>query len=398
MLSAGNAAGRRLRSQGVAGSNQTAIGRQNLPAFPSGPNERKPANKDADRLIDQASFRGGEPAAGRSSRVRKQVQAYTDSGSSTRKPIASAKLDADGCMDAIAGIMASMSEALQQPVERSNEEKHPEMTRRKKMRTSASKMADKEATQRRREVELARLSRMKEELLLTKSWLDRKEMAFLSYATALSEGCSKMLAYEAAAKAAFVSDRCVRTWVPHYSTHGDFAQDSWGKSVTVPSAFHDEEVKIKGAKWWRDHAPKKGEPCARIIDFKQHMIGTPEEPGPMRQVMEDIGKDDYSEEMFRQFTHDLGFGYHAKGKGTFNDEHESVANQADRRNRFLPQYFQYYEQSPHMYHGHDTDELDDIDVRNRHFITIVGTDGISRKISLGGELPPGMALHNSVVY
>jgi hypothetical protein len=94
----------------------------------------------------------------------------------------------------------------------------------------------------------------------------------------------------------------------------------------------------------------------------------------------------------------LGFGYHAKGKGTFNDEHESVANQADRRNRFLPQYFQYYEQSPHMYHGHDTDELDDIDVRNRHFITIVGTDGISRKISLGGELPPGMALHNSVVY
>ena len=46
------------------------------------------------------------------------------------------------------------------------------------MRTSASKMADKEATQRRREVELARLSRMKEELLLTKSWLDRKKLVY----------------------------------------------------------------------------------------------------------------------------------------------------------------------------------------------------------------------------
>ena len=105
---------------------------KDLPAFSSDPNERKPANKDADLFIDQVSFRGGESAADRSSRVRKQVHAYTDTGSATRKP--SAKLDDDDCMDAITGIMASSSGALQQPAERSNEEKHPEMTRRKKMR------------------------------------------------------------------------------------------------------------------------------------------------------------------------------------------------------------------------------------------------------------------------
>ena len=142
MLSAGDAAGRRLRSNGVAGSNQIAIGRRNLPGSHSDPNVRKPIYRDANRLVDQASFKGREPAAGRSSRVRKQVQAYTDTGSSTRKPCA--KLDADDCMDAIAGIMPSMSRTLQQPDKKSNEEKHPEITRRKKMRTSSSKMADKQ--------------------------------------------------------------------------------------------------------------------------------------------------------------------------------------------------------------------------------------------------------------
>ena len=76
-------------------------------------------------------------------------------------------------------------------------------------------------------------------------------------------------------------------------------------------------------------------------------------------------------------------------KGSFNDEHESVSNQADRRNRFLPEYFRYYEGSPHMYHGHDVDTLDDIDVRNRIFVHVTGTDGRVRKINLGGELPSG---------
>jgi hypothetical protein len=390
MLSAGDAAGRRLRSNGVAGSNQIAIGRRNLPGSHSDPNVRKPIYRDANRLVDQASFKGREPAAGRSSRVRKQVQAYTDTGSSTRKP----QLAAEDCIDVIAGIMASMSQPLQQeqqPVERSNEEKHPEMTRKVKKRKSAFKENEKQLFQRRKEIDLARLSLMQEELLLTKSWLDRQEMAFLAYATALTEGMSKMLAYEAAAKAAFVCDRTVRSWCPQYAASGEFVSNNWGKSITMPSAFHDTEVKLKGAKWWRDHPPKKAEPSARIIDFKQYMIGTLEEPGPMRHVMEDLGKDDYSEEMFRQFTHDLGFGWEAKDKGTFNDEHEAIANQQDRRNRFLPEYFRFYENSPHTYKGHDVDDLDDIDVRNRHFVTIAGTDGVTRKISLGGELPRGVA-------
>ena len=391
MLAAANASDRRLRSKGVAGTSQTASTR----AIPSDPNVRKPANHEVTRLKDQASFRGGQPAAGRLSRVRKQVHAYTDCGSSTRK-----KVPTDDAHDAIANIMASMKQSsIPEPSkpERSNEEKHPEMTRKLKMRKCASKEKEKQLLQHRKEVELDRLSRIQSELLLTKSWLDRKEMAFLAYATALTEGMSKMQAYEAAAKAAFVSDRTVQSWCPQYAASGEFVTTNWGKSTTTPSAFHDTEVKLKGTKWWRDHPPKKEEPSARIIDFKRYMLGTPEEPGPMRRVIEAIGKVDYSEEMFQQFTHDLGFGWKAKGKGTFNDEHEAISNQQDRRNRFLPEYFRYYEDSPHMYKGHDVDDLDDIDIRNRHFITVEGTDGVRRKISLGGELPPGAAAVSCVL-
>ena len=43
-----------------------------------------------------------------------------------------------------------------------------------------------------------------------------------------------------------------------------------------------------------------------------------------------------------------------------------------------------------MYHGHDTDTLDDIDVRNRFFLHVEGTDGRTRKINLGGGLPQGV--------
>ena len=43
-----------------------------------------------------------------------------------------------------------------------------------------------------------------------------------------------------------------------------------------------------------------------------------------------------------------------------------------------------------MYYGHDTDDLDDINVRDRHFVTVAGTDGTIRKIRLGVELPQGV--------
>ena len=119
------------------------------------------------------------------------------------------------------------------------------------------------------------------------------------------------------------------------------------------------------------------------------MLGTEDAPGPMRKVVGELDKDDYCEEMFRQFAINLGFVMQDLRKGTFNDEHESKFNQKDRRNRFIPQYLHYYENSPHMYKGEDRDALEDLQVQNCHFVTITGTDGKVKKISLGGELPPG---------
>jgi hypothetical protein len=142
--------------------------------------------------------------------VRKQAVQYTDTGASTRKRKGASAPDA---VDAAAGILASLSDpAAVQDDARSIEEKHPEQTRKVAKRQAPNKERIKEAAAQRREIELANLSRLKTELLLTKSWLDRKEMAFLAYATALAEGKPKMQAYEAAAKAAFVSDRIVQSW------------------------------------------------------------------------------------------------------------------------------------------------------------------------------------------
>ena len=159
----------------------------------------------------------------------------------------------------------------------------------------------------------------------------------------------------------------------------------WGCNVKMESLFTDTEVKLKGAKWWRDHKPVKGEPNARMCDFREYMLGLPLVKG----LLQEFEKSTYSEEMFRQFTIQLGFSHQSLRQGTFSDEHESDANQRDRRNRFLPEYFYYYNKSPHLYHGEEVDELADIDVRNRHFVHVKGTDGKMRKINLGGELPPG---------
>ena len=228
------------------------------------------ANKDAGRLHEDTLFGGVETPvtiAGRSQRVRKQAVQYTDTGASTRKRKGASASDA---VDAAAGILASLSDpAAVQDDARSTEEKHPEQARKVAKRQAPNKERIKEVAAQRREIELANLSRLKTELLLTKSWLDRKEMAFLAYATALAEGKPKMQAYEAAAKAAFVSDRTVQSWCPDYvNNSGEFSANSWGKGVHMPSAFDDTEVRLKGAKWWRDHAPKKGEPHARTCDFR----------------------------------------------------------------------------------------------------------------------------------
>lgn len=186
------------------------------------------ANKDAGRLHEDTLFGGVETPvtiAGRSQRVRKQAVQYTNTGASTRKRRGASASDA---VDAVAGILASPSDpAAVQDDARSTEEKHPEQARKVAKRQAPNKERIKEVAAQRREIELANLSRLKTELLLTKSWLDRKEMAFLAYATALAEGKPKMQAYEAAAKAAFVSDRTVQSWP--YKVNGH--------NVSIPRAM-----------------------------------------------------------------------------------------------------------------------------------------------------------------
>jgi hypothetical protein len=376
------AGGQQLRSSRSAPPVQPGV-THTRPNAHHDPHARRPAFQDASRLKEDLVTQG-EPPGGRASRTRKQTTPYSDGGASTRK-----KTWSDDVED-MADILASLSGGASSVDARTKEEKNPAHVRAVDKRNSESKLKIKEAAALKKEIEIAEVKRLADALMLTKSWLDRKEDAFLAYAWAVVAGGGRMAGYKAAAKAACVSQRTCESWCPDFIENGgEFSASMWGSNVKMESAFSDPEVKLAGAKWWRDHAPKKGDPQPRMCDFREFMLGTDNQPGPIREVMELAGKEDYSEEMFRQFTHELGFSYQDMRKGTFNDAHESLDNQHDRRNRFFPEYFHYYENSPHMYKGHDVDDLEDIKIRDSFFIHVSGRDGKVRKINLGGELPPG---------
>ena len=389
LLPAANATGRRLRSDGVAGSKQTA---RLLPdsGIPSDPNVRKPANHDACRLQDEASFQG-KPAAGRSSRVRKQVQKYADTGSSTRKK----QKPVDDCMDVddIASIMASMSQPLQEQADgRTNADKNKAQARLVRQRTALHKTIRKEQASFNHQMLLAKVKELCDGLMADRSWRQRKEDAFLAYAAEISAGKSKGDAYEMAAKMARVSERTVRTWCPAFiENDGLFPTSTWGCNCKVPSVFLDTEIQLKSAKWWRQHGPKAGEPAPRIADFRTFLCGHTDdsETGLLYDVLQTGCRSGISEEQCRQFTHQLGFDYVSLQKGSFNDNHESEDNQQDRQHRFLPEYFKFYAASPHLFKGEDSDLFLDVKVR-QNIVAIIGRDGKSREFDLGGGVPEGM--------
>ena len=87
----------------------------------------------------------------------------------------------------------------------------------------------------------------------------------------------------------------------------------------------------------------RGEPNARIVDFRRFLVGTLDEPGLLYQLDLPFAKKDFSEETLRLYALRLGFSHEETGYGCFSDEHESELNKADRDTRFLPQYKHYFD-------------------------------------------------------
>lgn len=97
-------------------------------------------------------------------------------------------------------------------------------------------------------------------------------------------------------------------------------------------------------------------------------------------------------ESARKFTISLGFEYQELRKGSFNDKHEDPLHQADRLERFLPQYDAAWKSGPSqvtMPNGDrvDCDVLSDVSLRIRR-CRITGGDGKERTFDFGGEVPP----------
>lgn len=285
---------------------------------------------------------------------------------------------------------------------RTSGQKNPNFVKKLAKRLAPHKVKRKERASDRKQQMQAKIQSLADELHAEKSWLARKEDAFLAYALELEEGEDKHAAYKAAAKVARVSERTVRSWCPQFiENDGMFPTSTWGCNSKIPSAFLDTEIQLKSSKWWRAHAPKKGEMSPRMADFRQYLVGSgePGEPkGLLWDVLESQGRHTISESQCYEFTHMLGFEHEDLRKGTFNDKHESKENQADRKDRFLPEYFKYYASSPHevMIDGEkvDADTIQDQTVRQGHIIQVTGRDGKVRGIDMGGIIPvDGIVYH-----
>lgn len=146
-----------------------------------------------------------------------------------------------------------------------------------------------------------------------------------------------------------------------------------------------------------------GVKAPRIADFLEFLCGN-EKNGwqggllthvdPAKRLL-DPGTAHISEQSARHFALSLGFEYTCLQKGTFSDHHEDKEFQLDRRDRFLPEYLDIYNNSPHLSQvevagGHhelvENDKLEDIALRS-HDITLVGGDGKTRTFDVGGVFP-----------
>lgn len=264
-------------------------------------------------------------------------------------------------------------------------------------RSAPSKVNRRELAKLRAQIEMEQLKKWAAEEFADLSWAARKKIALARFSTARLDGLSVLAGYREAGKCARVSERTAGDWMRDYITNeGFFTVSNWGRNQKTISCFDDPDVKLKSVAWWNAHKPKKGEPNARIIDFKRWLVGDPDAEtldgkyGPLSKILEERMKADVSEEQCRKFAHHLGFGFESLKKGTFNDEHNSDANVDDRNNRFIPEYFKYYHSSPHQVEVRgllvDADELEDLSARVVKY-TIADRGGVAREIDFGGVLP-----------
>ena len=79
-----------------------------------------------------------------------------------------------------------------------------------------------------------------------------------------------------------------------------------------------------------------------MVDFKNWLVGTSNQPGFLQTLDLPYKKKDFSEETLRLFVHRIVFRHDSSGFGCFSDEHESPENKADRTERYLPQYLEYF--------------------------------------------------------
>jgi hypothetical protein len=225
-----------------------------------------------------------------------------------------------------------------------------------------------------------------DEVFLEFSWEDRKKIALSSFTRALGEEKSTAEAHELAAFAARVSVRTSNRWIADWKANeGAWSESTWGRHSKWLSIFTDDEVRLKSLKWWMKQKPKKGERNARVADFQLFLNGDKNALGLLDRIFgEDCRKTCYASCL--RFTHALGFNKVSLKKGSFNDAHENESNVADRNARFLPQYFKYYQLSPHTTRVNgeivENDSLEDLSLRS-NFYPITGPTG-TLNIDMGG--------------
>ena len=141
-----------------------------------------------------------------------------------------------------------------------------------------------------------------------------------------------------------------------------------------------------------------------MVDFKNWLVGTSNQPGFLQTLDLPYKKKDFSEETLRLYVHRIGFRHDSSGFGCFSDEHESPENKADRTERYLPQYLEYFNAGiTHFEYQGQLVGVDDriVDLQGNDLIEarvtphkVTNADGLTIEIDLGGIVPLG----NGPVY
>ena len=135
-----------------------------------------------------------------------------------------------------------------------------------------------------------------------------------------------------------------------------------------------------------------GDKNPRLLDFVNFLVGTERNGwvGIVSKLLPDA-KTKISIESARKFTISLGFEYQELRKGSFNDKHEDPKNQADRVERFLPEYAEIWKSGPWQVKAPDGSLVDgdivaDVDLHVTKY-QVTGGDGKTRVIDFGGVVP-----------